>query len=121
VFKLYLLGGLVTSGPAAVGAATDGLDLGTLAQTGTTGTLAAVLLLFARGAYLRAVEDAEHQRKRAEKAEARADRERVRADRAEARVEELNRAILDKYLTVMDRVRVSVAEATALLRRSGQR
>lgn len=120
MIRLYLLGALVTSGPAAVGAATDGLDLGTLAQTGTTGTLAAVLLVFVRGVYVRAVNEAEQQRKRAEKAEARADRERIRADRAEARVEELNRAILDKYLTVMDRVRVSVSEATALLRRTSR-
>jgi hypothetical protein len=96
--RLYLLASALVGSPAATGAATGtgGLGLDTLIQTGVTGALAAILLVFARTAYAR---------------------ETARADRLEAKLDELNDAVLERYAGALADATRAVADATATLSR----
>lgn len=95
----YLAGAAWTGSPLLVDAAADGggLGLDTLVQTGVTGSLAAVLLVFARTAYLR---------------------ETQRADRLETQLGELNRTVLDRYAGALSEAARAVADATETLARA---
>jgi hypothetical protein len=94
----YAFGGMLAGSPLLVDAAAsgDGLGLDTLVQTGVTGSLAAVLLVFARTAYLR---------------------ETQRADRLETQLGELNRTVLDRYAGALSEAARAVADATETLSR----
>lgn len=98
MIRLYALTGVLSGSPLLAQAATDGSGLGlsTLVQTGVTGSLAAVLLIFARTAYLR---------------------ETQRADRLEAKLDELNKIVLDKYAVALADAARAVVDATATLSR----
>jgi hypothetical protein len=96
---VYTFGGMLTSSPLLVDAAagSGGLGLDTIVQTGVTGSLAAVLLVFARTAYLR---------------------ETQRADRLETQLGELNRTVLDRYAVALAESVRAVADATDALSRA---
>jgi hypothetical protein len=96
---LYALGAMLTGSPLLVQAVDEsgGLGLGTLVQTGVTGSLAAVLLVFARTAYLR---------------------ETQRADRLETQLGDLNRTVLDRYAGALAEAARAVADATDALSRA---
>ncbi|MCK9929418.1 hypothetical protein MXD62_19915 [Frankia sp. Mgl5] len=98
MIRLYALTGTVTGSPLLAQAATDGggLGLDTLVQTGVTGTLAAVLMVFARTAYAR---------------------ETARADRLEEKLDELNRTVLERYAGALAEAARAVADATTTLSR----
>lgn len=90
------VGGLAGTPLVAATATGDGLSLDTLVQTGVTGTLAAVLLVFARTAYLR---------------------ETQRADRLERELGDLHRTFMDRYASALAEAARAVADATQTLSR----
>lgn len=96
---LYAAGAALTGSPLLVDAAQggSGLGLGALVQTGVTGSLAAILLVFARTAYLR---------------------ETQRSDRLETQLGELNRTVLDRYAGALAEAARAVADATETLSRA---
>jgi len=136
MIRAYLLGVLLAGSPMAAATATGdgGLSLDTLVQTGVTGTLAAVLLMFARTAYAREVTRADRNEQRiddafdakemcnresarADREAARADREAVRADKLDAKLDELNEAVLNRYAGALAEAARAVADATTTLSR----
>lgn len=115
--RLWLFAQAVTDG--------GGLGLDTLVQTGVTGALAAVLLVFARTTHAQTVARADRNEQRAaelgdlkaayEREVVRADREAARADRLELKLDELNRTVLDRYAGALAEAARAVADATTTL------
>ena len=126
--RWFALLSVTSGGSALLAQAVDGgsgLGLDTIVQTGVTGSLAVVLLAFARTTHAQAVARADRNEQRAndigemkaayEREAARADREAGRADRLEAKLDELNRTVLDRYAGALAEAARAVADATNTL------